>query len=131
MGTLRYVGQPGEGFEDQEGRPTVNGAFYILEDRHDEGVFGVIVEGPFTQAPELPAVQLPPEGARVKFLGPLDRYPHFIVPDGAIGTVVESTEFLFVVRLDVHLPGAEAWENEVSWPWEDFSSVGTDLEVLP
>lgn len=56
---------------------------------------------------------LPKEGARVILRRDFDRYPHFIAPYGARGTVVEANKELIAVRMDEYLPGAEGWGNEV------------------
>lgn len=37
----------GEGFEDQDGRPTVDGKWYRLADDEETGEFGIIVGGPY------------------------------------------------------------------------------------
>lgn len=59
-------------------------------------------------------------GTRVRLLHAEERYPHFIAPQGATGTVVDRGMNL-AVRLDETVEGAEEWENEVHWfDLEDF-----------
>ncbi len=78
------------------------------------------------------------EGTRVRFVCEVWRYPHFIVPSGAVGTVVEWDEEIVRVRMEEDLgPGAAEWNNEVHWyaqadddPAHDIAAIGDDLEVL-
>ena len=68
-------------------------------------------------------------GARVRTTRELDRYPHFIVEAGSVGTVVDVGDpTLFAVRLDDVVPGAEDWSNEVHWSNGD--SPHDDLELV-
>jgi S-adenosylmethionine/arginine decarboxylase-like enzyme len=78
-------------------------------------------------------------GTRVRLTRAVDRYPHFIAPEGATGTVVVSERGNIVaVRLDTHLPGAEDWSNEIHWSDDDlaaepdpgYSHISYDLEVV-
>lgn len=60
------------------------------------------------------------EGARVRFTRSLERFPHFTVPEGAVGEVVEEASHEIVcVRMDEPLPGAEPWDNEVLFTTDD------------
>ena len=56
---------------------------------------------------------------RVRLTKTIDRYPHFIAPAGATGTVRESSAELLRIHLDEHIPGAEDWDNEVCFYPED------------
>jgi hypothetical protein len=58
-----------------------------------------------------------PTGTRVALTRDVDRYPHFIAPNGATGTVVDHGDpsIVLAVRLDDRLAGAEDWDNEVHW----------------
>lgn len=68
-------------------------------------------------------------GDRVRLIHDVDRYPHFIAPAGATGTVVDHGDpsIALAVRLDEILEGAEEWENEVHWldydPCEDVVAL--------
>lgn len=83
---------------------------------------------------EVPADHGIVPGARVRVIEEVHRYPHFIVPEGALGTVssVESAR-LFWVELDETIDGAEEWDNAVSFDatqnWvEDDSPRGGHLD---
>jgi hypothetical protein len=52
-------------------------------------------------------------GARVRLLQPADRYPTFIVPAGAVGTIREVRPDLVSVQMDDPVAGAEEWDNHV------------------
>lgn len=68
-------------------------------------------------------------GARVRTTRELDRYPHFIVEAGSVGTVVDVGDpTLFAVKLDDEVPGADDWGNEVHWSNGD--SPHDDLELV-
>lgn len=62
----------------------------------------------------------------------VDRYPHFIAPAGATGTVVDhgDSQMVLAVRLDEYLPGAEEWENEVQWYDEPAAWALSQVEVV-
>jgi len=63
-------------------------------------------------------------GSRVELVVDVDRYPHFIAPRGATGTVVDhgDPQIVLAVRLDEPVAGAEDWDNEVHW-------LDADLEL--
>lgn len=76
-------------------------------------------------------------GTRVRLRHDVDRYPHFIAPAGALGTVVDiGDESILAVVLDDYLPGAQDWANEVHWSVDGddepglIGSVEADLEVV-
>jgi len=55
-------------------------------------------------------------GTKVILLHNVDRYPHFIAPQGATGTVIDVGDpQVFAVQMDEDIPGAEEWDNEVHW----------------
>lgn len=60
-------------------------------------------------------------GDRVRLLRPVERYPHFIAPEGATGVVAHVETYAIHVRLDEPLAGAETWDNEVHWYKADDS----------
>lgn len=75
----------------------------------------------------------PYHGMRVRWPGPGDHHPHFVVPEGATGTVIRSSadgDPAIVVRLDQHLDGAEEWDNEVHWPLADVQHFFAEVEPI-
>lgn len=76
------------------------------------------------------------EGTRVRLKRDVDRYPDFVAPEGAEGTVTKNWDDLIAVKLDEDLDGAEEWDNEVQWydgmyVDENFRDVfQDDVEVL-
>jgi hypothetical protein len=76
--------------------------------------------GPLPEPHELEVKTLPPVGARVRLKFDVERFPHFIAKAGSTGRVVgHESDGLYRVRLDVTLPGAEEWDNEVQWTADD------------
>jgi hypothetical protein len=78
---------------------------------------------------------LPTVGLRVRLRREVDRYPHFIAPKGATGTVTDIPHpdlgwGCIAVRLDQHLPGAETWDNEVLWDIDDHVRFSADVEAI-
>ncbi len=75
---------------------------------------------------------LPKPGTRVRLTCDVDRYPHFQVIRGSTGTVTEATEEVFSVRIDVPIPGAEDWHNELHWYPRNCDQWPEDeIEVVP
>lgn len=71
-------------------------------------------------------------GTKVRLRRDVERYPHFIAPAGATGTVVDiGDDTIFAVRMDERIPGAGTWDNEVHWPDGMYGNPADDLEVLP
>lgn len=60
-------------------------------------------------------IQLPAVGSRWRLRHNVDRYPHFIAPEGAYGTVTDTYDSNISLKLDEPLAGAEDWDNEVVW----------------
>jgi hypothetical protein len=58
-------------------------------------------------------------GARVSLTRDTDRYPHFLAPAGATGTVAEVDAECVWVHMDDFLPGAEEWGNRIQWHRDD------------
>ncbi len=76
------------------------------------------------------AIKLPPDGTRVRLTEEIERYPHFIVRAGMLGTVRRSGG-VFEVRLDETVPGAEEWDNCIVWSEpEDLFDVPDEIEVV-
>jgi hypothetical protein len=68
-------------------------------------------------------------GSRLVLKHDVDRYPHFIAPKGATGTVVHSEwGEVFCVRMDEPIPGAEDWDNEVIWSVRDGDDPTRDVK---
>ena len=69
-------------------------------------------------------------GTRVRLTHSVDRFPHFIAPQGAQGTLVISEPAVVAVRLDEHLDGAEEWDNEVCWYPSNGDFPADDMEAI-
>lgn len=88
------------------------------------------------------AYRFPKVGDRVRTMEVIERFPHFIVPVGELGTVTEvrvhkgqkrglaGVEHL-AVRLDGYQPELGEWGNEVWFDDCEFEQVESALEVLP
>lgn len=61
------------------------------------------------------ATKLPAVGSRWKLKRDVDRFPHFVAPAGAEGTITDTYDSNISLRLDEPLAGAEEWDNEVVW----------------
>ena len=70
------------------------------------------------------------EGAVVRLLRNVERFPEFICDAGAIGTVVESESDFLRVKMDQHIPGAEEWDNCIIWVHPEDGEIDGDLEVV-
>lgn len=76
---------------------------------------------------------LPAPGDRVRLTVEVWRYPHFLVPAGATGTVVDMTDAvpeMFAVRLDEFVPGASEWDNEIHWILEYGDDPTGEIALL-
>jgi hypothetical protein len=74
--------------------------------------------------------QLPAVGSRGRLRRSVDRFPHFVALAGATGTVTEATESLIALRMDVPLPGAEPWDNEVCWTSDDIEAADQTVAAV-
>jgi hypothetical protein len=45
----------------------------------------------------------------------VDRYPHFLAPIGARGTVTEVKDWQIAATFDRELNGAGEWDNSILW----------------
>lgn len=73
------------------------------------------------------ASDLPVLGARVRLRRGIERFPHFRVEAGATGAITIATEDLIAMKMDLLVPGAEEWDNEVCWnPEEGEAITGPD-----
>src|SRR5262245_47089748 len=54
-------------------------------------------------------------GARVRLVTPVERYPHFTAPAGALGVVESWDGEQVIVRLAEYLRGADEWDNCLHW----------------
>lgn len=73
---------------------------------------------------------LPAVGSRWRLKHDVDRFPHFVAPAGATGTVTDTYGAHISLKLDEHLPGAETWENEVVWTDADTERFAQDCEAI-
>lgn len=67
---------------------------------------------------ELPAT-VDGEGSRWVLRQPIEKYPHFKAMPGMVGTITEGDCDLVRLKMDVELPGAEEWDNEIVWTEDD------------
>ena len=77
---------------------------------------------------------IPAIGTRVRFTGPVDRFPHDIVEAGEVGTIVEIDEHCIAVHLDTDHPALGEWGNCCHWyPGHDQDLVCflDETEVIP
>jgi hypothetical protein len=69
-------------------------------------------------------------GTKVRLRHDVDRYPHFIAPKGATGTVTKVDDEVLIVSMDQPISGAEDWDNEVHW-FDDLRPFAAhDLELV-
>lgn len=52
-------------------------------------------------------------GQRVRFTYEFSQFPHFMVDEGATGTVIDAHEAFVSVKCDAPIPGCEEWQNVV------------------
>ena len=73
-----------------------------------------------------------PVGTRVRLCRAVDRYPHFRLPAGKLGTITCSNPAVISVRMDDHVDGAEEWGNCVEWYAQDDTGddFAADVEVI-
>lgn len=88
--------------------------------------------GPFGYGPRdwSPRPGHPLLGKRVKLKREVDRYPDFVAPEGMTGVIVMMENDFIRVQMDQPVYGAEPWDNEVHWQWEDVSNFEDDVEIL-
>lgn len=67
--------------------------------------------------------ELPALGARVRLRRDVDRLPPFRVEAGATGAITTATEELIAMKMDLLVPGAEEWNNEVCWTPEEGEAI--------
>lgn len=59
---------------------------------------------------------VPPRiGARFFLRHAVDRFPHFVAPVNATGTIVAVDSHAIAGKMDSHIAGAEEWDNCVVW----------------
>lgn len=68
-------------------------------------------------------------GQKVALKADIERYPHFRIPCGWTGEVVELTDQLVRVKMDRHVDGAESWDNELAFTPEDNNREPWDARV--
>lgn len=73
-------------------------------------------------------------GTRVRTRHAIDRYPHFLAPAGALGTVTSTPSAdpsgTLCVKMDEIIDGAEDWDNEIVWSVGDGDDPLSALDVL-
>jgi hypothetical protein len=62
---------------------------------------------------------LPRVGQRVKLGRIVERFPHFSIAAGLVGTVTEATPDLIALTMDKPISGAEEWDNALCWSADD------------
>ncbi len=74
------------------------------------------------------------EGDRVRLTQVVERYPHFVVEAGTVGTVTYTDDAVLGVTLDDKIDGAEEWSNEIMWyegmVGQDFAAAARELERI-
>lgn len=61
-----------------------------------------------------------PEGSRIELVDYADRFPFFLVPPGAKGTVTEVSDNVVCIKMDEHIDGCEGWDNEVIYNLPEY-----------
>lgn len=75
-------------------------------------------------------------GDRVRLTQDVERYPYFIAPAGTTGVVIHASKrqpspsagLTLTIRADRRIQGAEEWDNEIHWEYDD--DPANDLEVI-
>lgn len=62
---------------------------------------------------------LPRVGQRAKLGRIVERFPHFSIAAGLVGTVTEATSDLIALTMDEPISGAEEWDNALCWSADD------------
>lgn len=99
--------------EDQYGRPLEAGKWYVAT--ADEAGATRCSAGPFDHESEASLWARLAEGTRVVLASDVERFPHFIVPAGRTGRVVERSASLVLVAMDEPFPGGEDWDHEIQF----------------
>lgn len=73
------------------------------------------------------------KGDRVRLVRDVERYPHFIAPRGTTGSVTFSdlaagAAIRLLVLADKKIRGAEEWQNQIEWAYDD--DPADDLELV-
>lgn len=55
------------------------------------------------------------EGQRYRLARDVERYPHFVAPEGTEVTVVEVSGEEVRAQAHTELSGADEWDNEIHW----------------
>ena len=75
-----------------------------------------LITGVFPEYLDVEGRDLPPLGARVKFVTSIDRYPDAHVEMYERGRVVDVTTDAIWIALDLHHEGLDHWRNRLSLP---------------
>ena len=119
--TFTFPGGPFN--EDQSFRAILPGKWYVAT--RDEGGTARCSAGPFDSENDAELWAGLPEGTRVVLVADVERFPHFIVPAGRTGRVVERSASLVLVAMDEPFRGGEDWDHEIQ-----FSDDCWDLYCL-
>lgn len=123
--TFTFPGGPfnGTADEDQYFRSILPGKWYVAIE--DESGTAHCSAGPFDTENEAELWAGLPEGTHVVLVADVERFPHFIVPAGRTGRVVERSASLVLVAMDEPFQGGEDWDHEIQ-----FSDDCWDLYCL-
>lgn len=69
-------------------------------------------------------------GDRVEVVAEVDRFPHFIVKPGAVGTVTEKSDDGLTVEFDAEIKGCEDWDNKVYWVEAEIFEFRKELKYI-
>jgi hypothetical protein len=67
-------------------------------------------------------------GTRLRCVREVERYPHFVVAEGATAVIADISEHGVCIHLDEFLEGAQEWDNCLILTPEDW---GWGLETQP
>lgn len=76
--------------------------------------------------------RIPPVGERFRLVRDVERFPHFIAPEGCTGTVVAIDRGVICGKMDQPIPDCEEWDNCIQWDSHPDSDprYDQDVEVL-
>lgn len=71
-------------------------------------------------------------GQRIRLTAIVERFPHFLVKQGATGTVsfVDEKRKQINVKMDALIEGCEEWDNEIIWDGEETEDFPLQTELL-
>lgn len=75
----------------------------------------------------------PPLQIRVRFHTEAMRYPHFVIPQGATGTIDELRKDFASVKLDTPIAGTEEWNGTVHFTNDELpigEELASEVEII-